>query len=59
MKTYVRTEVYNHAEQKIIIQPTPEFNGMMLFYKYQGQTEKNNVIVINIFWHSYCSVLLI
>jgi len=33
MKTniHVTTEVYNHAEQKLLIQPTPEFDGIEIY----------------------------
>ena len=33
MKTniHVTTEVYNHAEQKLLIQPTPEFDGLEIY----------------------------
>ena len=28
---WVTTEVYNHAEQKLLIQPTPEFDGLEIY----------------------------
>lgn len=30
-KTWVTTEIYNNAEQKLLIQPTPEFNGIEIY----------------------------
>lgn len=28
---HVTTEVYNHAEQKLLIQPTPDFDGIEIY----------------------------
>ncbi len=46
MKTYVRTEVYNHAEQKILIQPTPEFNGIEIYTQEVDGTYCSNAFFI-------------
>jgi hypothetical protein len=32
-KIFVTTEIYNNSEQIILIQPTPEFDGIELFIK--------------------------
>lgn len=31
MKAFVTTEIYCHAEQKLLIQPTPEFDGIEIY----------------------------
>ena len=31
MKTWVTTEVHNHCEQKLLIQPTPESDGIEIY----------------------------
>lgn len=30
MKTFITTEIYNEADQKMLIQPTPEFDAIEL-----------------------------
>lgn len=31
MKTWITTEVFNHTDQKLLIQPTPEFDGIEVY----------------------------
>jgi hypothetical protein len=33
---WVTTEIYNHAEQKLLIQPTPSFDGIEIYIQEVG-----------------------
>jgi hypothetical protein len=35
-KVWIKTEITTHAEQDIRIQPTPEFDGIVLEFKESG-----------------------
>lgn len=39
MKTWVTTEVFNHADQKLLIQPTPEFDGIEIYMQDADPTK--------------------
>jgi hypothetical protein len=47
MKTWIRTEINNHCEQMISIQPTPEFDGIELYFSEDGTSYKTNPLYIN------------
>ena len=49
MKTniYVTTEVYNHAEQKLLIQPTPEFDGIEIYSQELDGKDSSRAFYIN------------
>lgn len=50
MKTniYVTTEVYNHAEQKLLIQPTPTFDGIEIYIQeIEGEPHSSGALYIN------------
>lgn len=49
MKTniYVTTEVYNHAEQKLLIQPTPEFDGIEIYSQELDGKDSSGAFYIN------------
>lgn len=41
-KKFISTEIFTHADQSLIIQPKPEFDGIELYVK---QTEDNKMTV--------------
>ncbi len=41
MKTWTTTEVYNHADQKLLIQPTPEFDGIEMYIR-EAENDKSS-----------------
>jgi hypothetical protein len=45
MNIWVTTEIYNHAEQKLLIQPTPSFDGIEIYIQEVGE----NLIVVEHF----------
>ena len=47
MKPWIRTEIYNHCEQIITIQPSPEFDGIELYFSEDNKTNQTNPFYIN------------
>jgi hypothetical protein len=47
MKTWIRTEISNHCEQVITIQPTPEFYGIELYFSEDDKSYITNPLYIN------------
>lgn len=47
-KPWITTEVYNHTEQKLLIQPTPEFNGIEVYIKEAMDESSSGAFYINI-----------
>lgn len=48
MNIHVVTEVYNHTEQKLLIQPTPEFDGIEVYIKeVDGESNSSGAFYIN------------
>jgi hypothetical protein len=41
-KVWIKTEITTHAEQDIRIQPTPEFDGIVLEFKESGDRDYLN-----------------
>ena len=41
-KVWITTEITTNAEQDIIIQPTPEFDGIVLEFKESGDEHYRN-----------------
>jgi hypothetical protein len=41
-KVWIKTEITTHAEQDIRIQPTPEFDGIVLEFKESGDEHYHN-----------------
>jgi hypothetical protein len=41
-KVWIKTEITTHAEQDIRIQPTPEFDGIILEFKESGDQNYHN-----------------
>lgn len=46
-KPWITTEIYTHAEQKILIQPTPEFDGIEVYFKDLTDSSCSNAQYIN------------
>ena len=47
MKPWIRTEIDNHCEQVIAIQPTPEFDGIELYFSEADKSYQTNPLYIN------------
>lgn len=47
MKTWITTEIYNHCEQKLLIQPTPEFDGIEVHIQEVGVNKESDAFYIN------------
>lgn len=48
MKTWIKTEILNHCEQVITIQPTPEMDKCIEFYFSEADgTHLTNALYIN------------
>ena len=41
-KVWIKTEITTHTEQDIRIQPTPEFDGIVLEFKESGERDYLN-----------------
>jgi hypothetical protein len=41
-KVWIKTEITTHSEQDIRIQPTPEFDGIVLEFKESGERDYLN-----------------
>jgi hypothetical protein len=41
-KVWIKTEITTHTEQDIRIQPTPEFDGIVLEFKESGDQNYHN-----------------
>jgi hypothetical protein len=46
-KPWVTTEVYNNAEQKLLIQPTPEFSGLEIYIQETTETHSSAAFYID------------
>ena len=46
MRTYIRTEVHNHVDQKITIQPTPEFDGIEIYFCEEDGSHATGVLYL-------------
>lgn len=48
MKPWVKTEIVNHCDQIIGIQPTPEMEDCIEFFFYnEGETKSSGILYIN------------
>jgi hypothetical protein len=47
MKPWIRIEIDNNCEQIIMIQPTPEFDGIELYFSEADKTNQTNALYIN------------
>ena len=47
MKAFVTTEIYCHAEQKLLIQPTPEFDGIEIYIQELDGKNSKGAFYIN------------
>jgi hypothetical protein len=47
-KVWIKTEITTHAEQDIRIQPTPEFDGIVLEFKESGEDYHNGRLYLDI-----------
>ena len=47
MKPWIRTEIDNHCEQVIMIQPTPGFDGIELYFSEDDKSYITNPLYIN------------
>ena len=47
MKTWIKTEVFNSCEQKLLIQPTPEFNGIEIYIQEIDNSNGSGGFYIN------------
>ncbi len=47
MKPWITTEVYNHCEQKVLIQPTPEFDGIEIYIQEIDGSKSSGALYIN------------
>jgi len=47
-KPWITTEVYNHAEQKLLIQPTPEFDSIEVYIQELDNTNSSGAFYINV-----------
>jgi len=46
-KVWIKTEITTHAEQDIRIQPTPEFDGIVLEFKESGDDYHNGRLYLD------------
>lgn len=46
-KVWIKTEITTHAEQDIRIQPTPEFDGIVLEFKEGGDADYNGRLYLD------------
>ena len=46
-KVWIKTEITTHTEQDILIQPTPEFDGIVLEFKESDQDYHNGRLYLN------------
>jgi hypothetical protein len=46
-KTWITTEVYNHAEQKLLIQPIPTFDGIEIYIQEADGSHSSGAFYIN------------
>ena len=47
MKPWIKTEINNHCEQIITIQPTPGFDGIELYFSEDDKSHQTNALYIN------------
>jgi hypothetical protein len=47
MKPWITTEITTHADQIILVQPAPEFNGIEMGFKEMDGTHQTNALYIN------------
>lgn len=46
MKTFITTEIFTEAEQKILIQPSPGSDGIEIYFSELDGTHKSNSLYI-------------
>lgn len=46
-KPWIITEVYNHAEQRLLISPTPEFNAIQIYIQEANGEDSSGAFYIN------------
>ncbi len=47
MKPWIKTEIHNHCDQTIILQPTPEFDGVELYFCEAAKSHMTNALYID------------
>lgn len=47
MKPWVKTEIHNNCEQIITIQPTPNFDGIELYFSEADKTFQTNTLYLS------------